>query len=150
MASRKQFLGFADGLVTRFVSRNNDVGGWWGVGVLSKRLHDAGRSEAEFDLLSGSGGFGGSSALWLRHRMEATKTPREWLGAASLRVVYTSRQSDPSESLWPLWIDKPKAVPMYRAVVTATLIDNNGRVRQASAVTWCWDHDPMRENVGMR
>jgi hypothetical protein len=51
MASRKLFLGFASGLVSRFVSRNNDIRGYWGVGILSRDVHGTGGATVEFDLL---------------------------------------------------------------------------------------------------
>jgi hypothetical protein len=145
MASRKQFLGFARGLTSRFVSRNNDVGGYWGVGVLAKRLHAARRDFIEFDLLSGPGTRNDDSAAWLRNRMSTTETPAHWLRDATLRVEYIPRASDDSEHLWPVWLAKPRGVPMFRVVATATLVDDHGRSREASSVTWCWDHDPWRE-----
>jgi hypothetical protein len=150
MASRKQFLGFACGLTSRFVSRNNDVDGYWGVGVLAKRLHDAGRGFIEFDLLSDSGTRADDSTAWLRHQMLMTETPAEWLSGATLRVEYTPRARDASKHLWPAWLAKHSGVPMFRVVATATLIDDHGRSRAASSVTWCWDHDPWRERQSAR
>lgn len=150
MASRKQFLGFARGLTPRFISRNNDINGYWGVGVMAKRLHEAGRNVIEFDLLSPQELRNDDSAAWLQDRMSVTATPVGWLKRASLRVGYTPRASDPSEHLWPAWVAQPTGLLMYRVVATATLVDDHGRSREASSVTWCWDHDPRRESRSTR
>ncbi len=145
MASRKQFLGWAEGLTSRFAGRSNDIGGYWRVGVLAKELHDSAQSEIQFDLLSRSAAGDQDSQSWLRHRLLATQTPQNWLRSAILRVEYTPNGAQPSEPDWPVWVDRPPGVPIYRVVVSALLVDDRGRERQASFVTWCWDHDPRRE-----
>ena len=144
MASRKHFLGAAHDLTTRFVSRNNDIDGHWGVGVVSLWLHEAGLDTVEYDLLSTAEG-DVDSARWLKNWMASTATPDAWLASATLRVVYTARTYPSDEREWPVWVDKPTGVPMYRVVVTAILVDDHRRRREASSVTWCWDFDPRRE-----
>ena len=147
MPSRKTLLtDFANGLVHRFVSRNSDIGGYWAVGVLSRRAHESGRDGVEVDLLSQDDECDGGSATWLRARMAATETPTHWLTSAVLHVDFTPYEADPSEKMWPVWIDRPAGEPMFRAVVTAILTDDLGRQRTASTHTWCWDHNPIREN----
>lgn len=147
MPSRKSnFSNFANGLVNRFVSRNAGIGGYWAVGVLSRRVHEAGADEIELDLLSPDGDGDGGSANWLHARMTATATPAHWLKSAVLRVEFSPYEADPSEEMWPVWIDRPTGEPMFRAVVTAVLTDDFGRQRRASTQTWCWDHNPIREN----
>lgn len=144
MASRKEFRDFARGIASRFVSRNNDVAGYWGVGVLSKGLHDRGLDEAEFDILTVSSGVAVDSARWLRRRLVETGIPAEWVTSAKLRVAYFERAADSTE-WWPQWIARPTSVPLFRLVATATITDDFGRVWEDSASTWCWDHDPNRE-----
>lgn len=147
MPSRKtNFSNFAHGLVSRFISRNNDIGGYWAVGVLSRRVHESGGDEIELDLLSRGKDLDGGSATWLQARMTATGTPTHWLRSASLRITFTPYEADPSEAMWPVWIDRPTGEQMFRVVVTAILIDDLGRRREATAHTWCWDHNPLREN----
>jgi len=148
MASRKQFNGFAHGLASRFISRYNDIGGYWGIGVLALDLPLAGTSVLEFDILSEQGDQG--TAAWLMNLLTATGTPREWLVAANLRLEYTPRADDPSEKLWPVWVDKPQGADLYRVVATATLEDDRGRRFDASAQTWCWAHEPKREHRSSR
>jgi hypothetical protein len=52
MAGRKQLKNLANGLLGTFVSRNNDINGYWGLGLL--RLYAAQRSlqTVSIDLLS--------------------------------------------------------------------------------------------------
>lgn len=51
MASRKHFNHMAAGLLQSFVSRSNDVGGYWALGVLYRAVQGEAKS-VELDLLS--------------------------------------------------------------------------------------------------
>lgn len=146
MARRKQFSEFASGLVTRFVSRNNDIGGFWGVGVLSKALHDTGRTEVDFDLLGEHDHLDGGSGEWLRGRLAATDTPAEWLATALLRVAFTPASTEVvgEERGRQPWTTIPGA-RVYRAIATSAIVDDCGREWNATAETWCRDHDPRYE-----
>ena len=139
MASRKNFQDFADGLVSRFIGRNNDIDGSWGVGVLATNVHESNQTSRVFDLLDLHNRFDGGSAQWLRHRMEATNTPSAWLVSAILCVAYTPDSPEsPEERIWTR-VFASYIEPSYRVVVTATLEDDHGRMRVATAKAWCWD-----------
>jgi hypothetical protein len=51
---RRDIKGIASGLLGSFVSRNNDVGGFWAIGKLLAAMRDAGVTEVVVDLLAGS------------------------------------------------------------------------------------------------
>jgi len=140
MASRKQFQDLADAVVSRFVSRNNDIGGFWGVGVLSRHLHEADQDCKDFDLLGTGDPLDGGSATWLQTRLLATATPPGWLAIARLRVTF-EKQSMVTRVASPWWMRflPVEQVQSYRAIVTATLVDDHGRTREATEQTWCWD-----------
>lgn len=76
MPTRRQFMDFARGIVGRFLSRNNDICGQWGIGVIVEALHDAGRSEAIYDFASSSEVFVRKEEDWLRARMRQERVPR--------------------------------------------------------------------------
>jgi hypothetical protein len=139
MAIRKQFQDFAYGTASRFVSRSNDIGGFWGVGVLSREVHRAGHTQRTFDLLGVPDPFDGGSAQWLQERLLTTGIPETWLASATLHVMYSPR---PVDRVRPRWWSSRIAradVQTYRVVAIATLVDDRGRIREASADAWCWD-----------
>ena len=139
MASRKNFQDFADGLVSRFVGRNNDIDRLWGIGVLAADIHESGQSFRVFDLLDLRHRLDGGSARWLRHRMDVTNTPHAWLVNATLCVAYAPDSPDrPEERIWTRIFARP-VKQTYCVVATVTLVDDRGRSRSATAQTWCWD-----------
>ena len=50
MAKRAQFWQVARGVLTSFASRNNDVCGYWGIGVLAKIIQEHGLARIELPL----------------------------------------------------------------------------------------------------
>ena len=145
MASRKHFHDFAVGLAHRFISRNNDIGGYWGVGVLAKDLHASGRDQQEFNLLEAPQPWVADSHRWLLHRLEVTHTPSDWLNAATLWVTYTPVERRGFGDEWYTHRLRASRAQIYRAVALVVLIDDNGHRREARAGVWCWDHDPECE-----
>ena len=53
MPTRKELRGAAAGLAGRFVSRYNDVNGYWALGLLYKAAADAGESTFTLNILNG-------------------------------------------------------------------------------------------------
>jgi hypothetical protein len=51
MARRKEFKTVADGLISSFVSRNNDVYGYWGIGKLYSHMLSSGSMKLTIDLI---------------------------------------------------------------------------------------------------
>jgi hypothetical protein len=50
MPSYKHLKGVAAGLAGTFVSRNNDIGGYWAIGIIYDEVADSGCSEITFNL----------------------------------------------------------------------------------------------------
>lgn len=145
MSTRRQFKAFADNLCARFVSRNNDLGGYWGIGLLARRLHGASRTEVAFDLLHEATDLDFDSGAWLLTRMVSSGIPDGWLTAATLRVGFTPADVVPTDPLWPPWRQRPAGVSIYHVAATAELSDDHGGVWRGSAITACWDHNPEYE-----
>jgi len=53
MPSTRALKGIANGLVETFVSRNNDVSGYWGIGQIQREIEGRPHSVVELDLLHG-------------------------------------------------------------------------------------------------
>lgn len=53
MPSTRALKGIANGLVETFVSRNNDVSGYWGIGQIQREMEGRPHSVVELDLLHG-------------------------------------------------------------------------------------------------
>ena len=53
MLKNRDLRGLARGLAETFASRNNDVDGYWGIGMLYQEAIDLAANHVEFDLISG-------------------------------------------------------------------------------------------------
>ena len=50
MASERSFNGVADSLLGAFLGRNNDINGYWAIGILCSYAHRSGSALIELDL----------------------------------------------------------------------------------------------------
>jgi hypothetical protein len=53
MVRNRDLKGIAQGLVETFISRNNDVSGFWGIGMLYREALEHSASRVDLDILSG-------------------------------------------------------------------------------------------------
>lgn len=152
VARRKQLKNIASGLLGSFISRNNDVAGYWGIGQLS--LHAAKNSveSVRIDLILGAMSppdaffsklVSGYSHM-LDQQMAARDIPSSWLRAATIEL-----------DLNPV----PPAKSVLRTTwgslfeLTVTLVDDKFGKHTVSAFGYCASHDPRRESrrvVGWR
>lgn len=94
MARRRQFRGICRDLVATFTSRNNDLNGYWALGLFRSLLDEAGLSELSIDLADGTTippwSEVGTTAKYYRelllHLMEASQLPRNWLAKGTMQV----------------------------------------------------------------
>lgn len=133
MPTRKLFADFAHGLVGAFISRNNDTGGLWAVGVLAA----SGVRSVSYDLAETSDPFALASSRWLHGRVVREQIPPGWIAAARLGVsVGRAIEPPPDDVTRPAW---DAGITVNRVVVAAELVDDRGREWRASGTTWCWD-----------
>lgn len=139
MPRRKDFRGVAFGLLGTFVSRNNDVGGYWALGKLYKHARVSKAYEVHVDLVR--------SAIvppnpefsdMVRHfrqmltdQLVARRLPEEWLREADVRVTFFESKS----------VDRPGDV--FECLVTLT--DDLGGTHKAQENGACWIHDSAKE-----
>src|ERR1700741_3754733 len=101
MPSRRDFRGVAFGLLGAFVSRNNDVGGYWALGKLYEhmRAYDAG--EIRIDLVRSVitppnpefSHMVGHFRQMLADQLAVRSLPNEWLKDADVRVKFSGEKS---------------------------------------------------------
>ena len=139
MPRRKELRGVAFGLLGAFVSRNNDVEGYWALGKLYAHALKADVPHVCVDLLDKavtppSPEFQKMAAQFgrvLTIQLAARSLPADWVKLATICIEFSRRKnpSGPGE--------------MFNCNVTIT--DDRGRTQHAEAAAACWAHDPFRE-----
>lgn len=137
MPTRSQLADFTRGIVGRFVSRNNDIDGQWGIGVIVEAIHDVGKSEVTYDLASATEPFIRDQSNWLRTRARDEHIPELWIESCRLRIAIERNVSPPGEShTRAAWA---AGTAVHKATVTAAIADDRGRTWSTSEAVWCWD-----------
>jgi hypothetical protein len=98
MARRKQFRGICHDILETFVSRYNDLDGYWALGQYLSFLAKRNEPQIQFNLRSAitlpdNAGFGVSTAYYRRaifRLMDANAMPRNWLVDAFLTFSIVS------------------------------------------------------------
>jgi hypothetical protein len=144
MPKRKELRGVAAGLLGAFVSRNNDVGGYWALGKLYAHALKADAPSVCVDVLRGiltpaSDEFREMAADFRRaltFQLATRKLPSEWVKATTICVEFTRARHPhgPGE--------------IFNCTVAIT--DDRDRTHCARAVGTCWAHDPFRERGSTR
>jgi hypothetical protein len=144
MPRRKELRGGAFGLLGSFVSRNNDVGGYWALGKLYEHAMKANARDVSIDLSAMTitppntefREMVNTFRQRLVRQLLARKLPAEWVGGAVIRVAFSRTKS----------LDKAGDV----FDCTVALTDDKGRTHDARTSGACWLHDPMRESRSTR
>ncbi len=143
MARRKEFKTIADGLVSSFISRNNDVNGYWGIGKLYSHMVSAKSKELKIDLVHRSIEPQNEEFILLINEfanrlMNQVKNRRlnhEFLKKAELTIVEIPGQSSPCFG---------KMAP-NKINCRLLIIDDLNREHTSDANTWCREHNPEKE-----
>ena len=146
MAKRKTLKGIAHGLLGTFVSRNNDIGGYWGLGVLRQFANRISVRSLELDLLRSSGDHPVLQEVETRYRNRLLDA----LGSA--RIAPTEIEGAKIGIFFADEIDFPDAVHSTRGKpykCTVTLTRRDGIAVSAERIGYCDAHDPSRESRSM-
>jgi hypothetical protein len=144
MPRRREFRGVAFGLVGAFVSRNNDVGGYWALGKLYEHARTFSAREIRVDLVKSlitppSRQFNPMVLhfqQWLAEQGAARRLPIEWLKGAEVRVQFSYEGSADGSG------------DVFDCIVTLT--DDLGHAYQARRSGACWVHNPAKERKSAR
>jgi hypothetical protein len=147
MTRRGELKDFAAGLLGSFVSRNNDAGGYWGLGLLRSLADRRGMNLLLFDLKAGSAEPQDPTALRI------AQAYRDKLGHHLARRRIPSGVVVRAEITVEFGLEAPVTpAPTYGQPVrgTALLVDPRNREHRRSALTTCAPHDPARESRSAR
>lgn len=134
MKSRREWGSYASGLAQSFVSRNNDLNGYWAMGQLFRFAREQGVSALVLDLLAQSmQPEAPQFAPVLRHY-------HHWL------LALLQRKQVALDGLHKavLTLDF-QPVQRLGFLCQVELVDERGKCYRAVARGECWPHDPARE-----
>jgi len=152
MARRRELKNIVSGVLGSFISRNNDVGGYWGIGKLCLLAQDRGAGAVRLDLLSKtttpeSAEFfkllDGYYSILQKH-LAARNIPGTWVTSAIIELEFSPE-------------DRPKKqVPIFTwgglFRISAFIMDDRGKKHMVSTFGYCAPHNPRKEHqsVGQR
>ena len=137
--------GIANDLLGTFVSRNNDIDGYWGIGVLRSYADSRNESEVKIDLLNAESDPTPRSPIktakekyrqWLINVLSKTGLDAGNLKRAEVNLRFTTFEEFPHAIRWT------RGEPY---VCTVALISNNGASYEVSKLSCCAPHDPKKE-----
>ena len=143
MARRKEFKTIADGLLSSFISRNNDVQGYWGIGKLYSHMLQSNSMTIVIDLITEritpdsfefqclTSGF----ADRLQTQVKNQKINRKHLSSAEL--ILTGFPNEPIPSLGQYAPNRMNC----RFIIT----DDLGKKHICEKNVWCREHNPEKE-----
>jgi len=94
MAKRRELKSVAHNFLDHFVSRNNDINGWWGMGVLYKWCVDHEVNETQINLLSRSNGFSSHYHKRFAKILRSYEIPSTYVKAAILNLEFDQKTDD--------------------------------------------------------
>lgn len=144
MPRRRDLRGAAAGLLGAFMSRNNDVGGYWALGKLYSHARTSNVLEVRIDLVSSiidppDAEFDdmlGRFQRTLVDQLAARSLPREWLMEANVSLTFYGEESPTGHA--------------ETFACSVTLTDDLGRAHQAQGGGACWIHNPAWERKSTR
>ena len=151
MATRRALKGVSAGLVGSFMSRNNDVEGYWGMGVLLRCASEHGLHELTIDLLDAAANPLAENEppkivarrygeMLKAHLQNAAIDPTK-ISRARIEVRFGTSGDLPMPPL-ATW-----GLPF---VCVAVIVDDHGRTWSSSKAGVCGPHDPRRESRRIR
>lgn len=150
MARRKELTNIATGIAGSFNSRNNDVGGYWGIGKLYEFAQVVKSKKIEIDLIhkAVSPSTNEFSSLLLHYHtmlsnhLLSLRIPLSWVVSAKVTATFES-ELQPNNHFWRSGLGKP-------CVVSCDIVDDKGRHHMAFAYNNCKPHDPNKETKSNR
>jgi hypothetical protein len=145
VANKKALKNIAYGLLGTFVSRYNDIGGYWGLGVLRLFAEKNQLSEITLDLMGDSANLPGGSPIrvseekyreWLQNARSKQKVADHKLAKAEINIRFTTFEEFPDVIL------DTRGRPY---VCTVTIVLERGPIYSASKLGVCECHDPRRD-----
>lgn len=146
MARRKDLKNIASGLAGTFVSRNNDIDGYWGIGKLCLLAQQSGQHQVRLGLwpmmaltpahppLHGALASLHTLRARLEQNLERQGIPKQWITSVSLNLVFST--ADVPDT--PYRRGKPFSL-------TVSILDDQSRNHVVTCGGFCAPHHPRRE-----
>lgn len=149
MGRRKQLQGLANDFCHSFISRNNDICGYWGIGVLYRYANLCESLEMTLSLTKRSIDPVGALLHTIIHQyqeqfyemLERQGLQRDWVKQCIVRLEFDT--STPPTTRF----GEDLGDPFLCEVVT---VDDSGKKRSAARMQYCRPHDPRREQRSTR
>jgi hypothetical protein len=145
MARRKELNNIASGLFGSFISRNNDVGGYWGIGKLCLLAQQHETSTVRLDLLAKSvvpespefvklvAGY----CTFLQRHLAARGIPTNWVSSATIDVNFKPEPLSKKHIPMVTWGNLFK--------LTVTITDDRNKNHEAKGYSYCGPRNPQKE-----
>jgi hypothetical protein len=150
MPSRKELKGISAGIANSFISRNNDVDGYWAMGILYKIAFTSGDNKFSLNLLSGA------SSPKFKYSKRIAKPYYEYM----LRQLKKKglEEDQVATAIVDLDFNVPhtKKHKMFRwtwgepFMCRVTITDDLDKIHIYEEYGWCGQHDPERERRSIR
>lgn len=146
MARRKELKSIASGLYGSFISRNNDVAGYWGIGKLCLLAQQHRMRIVRLDLLAGSiaperpefakliSGYGAK----LKTHLSARGVPESWITSVIIELDFNPEYPVGKQIPISTWGDLFK--------LTVTIRDDTQKRHEVHGYSYSAPHDPRRES----
>ena len=150
MAGTKALKNIAHGLLGTFISRYNDIGGYWGLGVLRPFAEENKLPEITLDLLDESTHLPVGSPIRV-----SQDSYREWLVNARSSRGVADRKLEKAEinirfATFEEFPDVMRDTRGLPYVCTVTIVVEDGPTYSASKLGVCERHDPKRDRRSTR
>lgn len=143
MLRKSEIRNIAHGLLGTFVSRNNDIDGYWGLGILRELADDTGQTKIEIDLLDENAQDHRIQACkvhhrkWLAEMIERKGGEIEALSEARICVRFVDSFDE-----YPDLRPNTRGLPFECTVQVGTGLHN---ICSAVAIGVCAPHDPNND-----
>jgi hypothetical protein len=148
---RNALKSIMSGVLGSFVSRNNDVDGYWGIGILCLKAAKLEVSSISFDLNVSAASVGSTDSVlaamakcyghMLQTLAEKGGFSVDSLQRATLAIEFGT--SSRLKTSFPATRGKP-------FVCSLTVVDSQGRLLSVSLTSWCEPHNPSKEHRSSR
>jgi len=143
MARRRELKGIASGLAQHCVSRNNDQGGYWALGLILKAAIEHQEYDFTVDIMSDAA---------LRPELETFRRhfQEKFSGDECRLNEYISGFVVDFGIALHSYAGARKGIVEYRVTCRVHIVDDLGKSWTASAAAYCYPHDPALERRSTR
>lgn len=136
MPRRRELKSIASGMATFCVCRNNDIGGYWGLGVLCKHAQELSVSHVSIEILSDAPAAPPIQSIRGNFR-ERFGSHRHHLSEFA-RGFYVKFEFEP-------YSKSDIRGTRFRGTCSVSIVDDLGISRSATASKLCYSHNPQFE-----